>query len=58
MKNNPTNQEPLLPRTGNYRKLFTYQKAETIYDITYYFCHKYLIRGDRTIDQTKRLHVT
>jgi hypothetical protein len=51
MKSNPANQEPLLPRTGNYRKLFTYQKAEAIYDITYYFCHKYLKKGDRTIDQ-------
>ena len=51
MENNSANQEPLLPRTGNYRKLFTYQKAEAIYDITYYFCHKYLIWGDRTIDQ-------
>lgn len=51
MKINPSNPEPLFPRTGNYRKLFTYQKAEAIYDITYYFCHKYLSKGDRTIDQ-------
>lgn len=49
--NNQQNQEPLLPRTGNYRKLYTYQKAEAIYDITYYFCKNYLQRGDRTIDQ-------
>ncbi len=51
MTNNPQNQEPLLPRTGNYRKLLTYQKAEAIYDITYYFCKNYLQRFDRTIDQ-------
>ncbi|MBW8334262.1 MAG: four helix bundle suffix domain-containing protein [Prolixibacteraceae bacterium] len=51
MKNNQQNQEPLLPRTGNYRKLYTYQKAEAIYDITYYFCKNYLQRGDRTVDQ-------
>lgn len=51
MNNNQQNQEPLLPRTGNYRKLYTYQKAEAIYDITYYFCKNYLLRGDRTIDQ-------
>ena len=44
-------QQPLIPRTGNYRKLFSYQKAEAIYDITYYFCKNYLHRGDRTIDQ-------
>lgn len=51
MNNNQQNQEPLLPRTGNYRKLLTYQKAEAIYDITYYFCKNYLRWGDRTIDQ-------
>ena len=51
MNNNQQNQEPLLPHTGNYRKLLTYQKAEAIYDITYYFCKNYLQRFDRTIDQ-------
>jgi four helix bundle suffix protein len=45
------NQQPLIPRTGDYKKLFSYQKAEAIYDITYYFCSNYLKRGDRTIDQ-------
>lgn len=35
----------------NYKDLIAYQKAECIYDITYYFAHKYLSRGDRTIDQ-------
>ena len=45
------NNDDLIQHRGNYQKLFTYQKAEAIYDITYYFCHKYLIRGDRTIDQ-------
>ena len=51
MDNNQQNQEPLIPRPGNYRKLFSYQKSEAIYDITYYFCKNYLQRGDRTIDQ-------
>jgi four helix bundle suffix protein len=51
MDNNQQNQEPLIPRLGNYRKLFGYQKAEAIYDITYYFCKNYLLRGDRTVDQ-------
>jgi len=37
--------------TGNYKSLFVYQKAEAIYDITCYFCNKYLRRSDRTIDQ-------
>ncbi|MDR3180616.1 MAG: four helix bundle suffix domain-containing protein [Prevotellaceae bacterium] len=36
---------------GNYRNLFCYQKAEAIYDITCFFCGKFLRRGDRTVDQ-------
>ncbi|RPJ50304.1 MAG: four helix bundle protein [Methanobacteriota archaeon] len=51
MATNQLNQEPLMPRSGNYRALYSYQKAEAIYDITYYFCKNYLQRGDRTIDQ-------
>ncbi len=51
LNNNPQNLEPLIPRSGNYRKLFSYQKAEAIFDMTYYFSHKYLQWGDRTIDQ-------
>jgi four helix bundle suffix protein len=43
--------ESLLPPSGGYQKLISYQKAECVYDLTYYFCHKYLNRGDRTIDQ-------
>ena len=37
--------------TGGYRKLKVYRKTEVIYDLTYYFCKKYLKLGDRTIDQ-------
>ena len=37
--------------TGSYRKLKVYRKTEVIYDLTYYFCKKYLKLGDRTIDQ-------
>ena len=43
--------ETFLKQKGNYRKLIAYQKAECIYDITYYFAHKFLAKGDRTIDQ-------
>jgi four helix bundle suffix protein len=43
--------ESLLPPSGGYQKLISYKKAECVYDLTYYFCHKYLSRGDRTIDQ-------
>ena len=35
----------------DYEKLKAYQKAECVYDITYYFAHKYLEKGDRTVDQ-------
>ena len=41
----------LIPNTGNYKKLLTYQKTDVIYQITYYFCHKYLSSIDRTKDQ-------
>jgi len=37
--------------TGSYRTFLAYRKAEIIYDMTYYFCEKYLRKGDRTIDQ-------
>lgn len=40
-----------LSKKGNYRDLIAYQKAECIYDITFYFCHRFLQKGDRTIDQ-------
>lgn len=40
-----------LPQKGNYRDLIAFKKTECIYDITYYFAHKYLRLGDRTIDQ-------
>jgi four helix bundle suffix protein len=40
----------LRPR-GDYRNLLSFQKAEVIYDITFRFAHKFLARGDRTIDQ-------
>jgi four helix bundle suffix protein len=31
--------------------LFSYQKSEVIYQITYRFCEKHLKKGDRTVDQ-------
>ena len=44
--------EGFLPKKGNYRGLIVYQKAECIYDITFYFAHKYMLeRKDRTVDQ-------
>ncbi len=40
-----------LPQKGNYKELIAYQKAECIYDITYYFAHHFLAANDRTVDQ-------
>ena len=36
---------------GNYEDLLCYKKSVCVYDVTYYFAHKYLQKGDRTIDQ-------
>ena len=44
--------KPFLPKKGNYRGLLVYQKAECLYDISFYFAHHYFVeRKDRTIDQ-------
>jgi four helix bundle protein len=40
-----------IPTHGGYRKLLSYKKAEIIYDGTIYFTSKFLLRGDRTVDQ-------
>ena len=40
-----------LPHGGAYRNLIAYQKTECIYDITFHFAHRFLEKGDRTIDQ-------
>ena len=40
-----------LRQDNNYRTLKAFQKAECIYDVTFYFAHKFLAVGDRTIDQ-------
>ena len=45
------NDKEFIPQKGGYRDLIAFQKATCIYDITYYFAHKFLDRTDRTIDQ-------
>ena len=40
----------LLPPRGDYQTLLSFQKAEVVYDITFRFAHKFLSRGDRTVD--------
>ncbi len=41
----------LMPNSGNYKKLLSYQKEDVIYQMTCYFCTHFLTRGDRTVDQ-------
>ena len=43
--------EKFLQKTGNYRALHAYRKAEVLYDYTFRFCEKFLAKGDRTRDQ-------
>ena len=40
-----------LPKHGGFVNLITFQKAEIIYDGTFYFAHNFLPKYDRTIDQ-------
>jgi four helix bundle protein len=51
---NPHNSHPpdrlLLPH-GDYNTLLAFKKAEVIYDLTFRFAHKFLTKGDRTVDQ-------
>lgn len=42
---------PFLPSPKNFRGLISYQKAECIYDLTFFFCKKFLDKKDRTVDQ-------
>lgn len=40
-----------LPWRGNYKDLIIYRKSTAVYDMAYFFAHRYLERGDRTVDQ-------
>ena len=44
-------QSHFIPTHGGFRKLYSYQKAEIIYDATVYFTNRFFKKGDRTIDQ-------
>ena len=50
MINNMTDRD-FIRQDNNYRTLKAFQKAECVYDVTYYFANKFLSKGDRTIDQ-------
>lgn len=40
-----------IPPRGDYQTLLSFQKAEIVYDLTFRFAHKFLSKGDRTVDQ-------
>ena len=48
---NSQDAHPIIPPRGDYQTLLSFQKAETVYDITFRFAHKFLANNDRTIDQ-------
>ncbi|MCW5912041.1 MAG: four helix bundle suffix domain-containing protein [Cyclobacteriaceae bacterium] len=43
--------EGFIPAHGGYRNLFSYQKAEIIYDGTVYFTNRFFNKYDRTVGQ-------
>lgn len=45
------NTKGFIPTHGGYRQLFSYQKAEIIYDGTVYFTNRFFNKYDRTIGQ-------
>src|SRR6266536_4014831 len=42
---------PIIPPRGDYQTLHSFQKAQVVYDLTFRFAHKFLSKGDRTVDQ-------
>ena len=44
-------EKPLIPRYTNYKNLLCYKKSLVVYDMTFYFCNKYIDHKDRTFDQ-------
>ncbi|MCH8569250.1 MAG: four helix bundle suffix domain-containing protein [Balneolales bacterium] len=51
MSENDKNTEGFIPTHGGYRNLFSYQKAEIIYDGTVYFTNRFFHKYDRTVGQ-------
>ncbi len=46
-----TDQDPLIPKHGGYRKLKSFQIAQLVYDVTVRFCDRYVEKRSRTHDQ-------
>lgn len=51
MSDQDKNTEGFIPSHGGYRNLFSYQKAEIIYDGTVFFTNRYFHKYDRTVGQ-------
>lgn len=51
MTNDLKNNQGFIPPHGGYRNLFSYQKAEIIYDGTVYFTNRFFNKYDRTVGQ-------
>jgi four helix bundle protein len=51
MSKNENPKEGFIPPHWGYRNLLSYQKAEIIYDGTFYFTHRFFNKYDRTIEQ-------
>ncbi|WP_194976371.1 four helix bundle suffix domain-containing protein [Aquiflexum lacus] len=51
MSDQDKNTEGFIPSHGGYRNLFSYQKAEIIYDGTVYFTNRFFHKYDRTVGQ-------
>lgn len=51
MSDSDNNTQGFIPTHGGYRSLFTYQKAEIIYDGTVYFTNRFFNKYDRTVGQ-------
>jgi four helix bundle protein len=51
MTNPEKSPEGFIPPHGGYQKLFSFQKAEIIYDGTVYFTERFFNKYDRTVGQ-------
>lgn len=51
MSDQNKNTQGFIPTHGGYRNLFSYQKAEIIYDGTVYFTNRFFSKYDRTVGQ-------
>lgn len=51
MSGTQKNSDGFIPAHGGYRHLFSYQKAEIIYDGTVYFTNRFFHKYDRTVGQ-------